>query len=50
VTFIVNGKPAWSANFPNPPADIIGVQYRFSGTCAVKTARFTTANRTIDLK
>ncbi len=50
LTFFVNGKPAWSANFPNPPADIIGVQYRFSGTCAVKNARFTTANRTIDLK
>jgi hypothetical protein len=50
LTFFVNGKPAWSANFPNPPEDIVGVQYRFSGTCAVKNARFTTANRTIDLK
>ena len=50
LTIFVNGKPAWSANFPNPPTDIVGVQYRFSGTCAVKNARFTTANRTIDLK
>jgi hypothetical protein len=50
LTFFVNGKPAWSANSPDAPADIVGVQYRFSGTCAVKNARFTTANRTIDLK
>jgi hypothetical protein len=50
LTFLVNGKSAWSANFPNDPTDIVGVQYRFSGTCAVKTARFTTAHRTIDLK
>jgi hypothetical protein len=50
LTFFVNGKPAWSADFPNAPADIIGVQYRFSGTCAVRNARFTTAARTIDLK
>jgi hypothetical protein len=50
LTFLVNGKPAWSANFPDDPTDIIGVQYRFSGTCAVRNARFTTANRIIDLK
>jgi hypothetical protein len=50
LTFFVNGKPAWSANSPDAPADIVGVQYRFSGTCAVKYARFTTTNRTIDLK
>lgn len=50
LTFLVNGKTAWSVNFPNDPTDIIGVQYRFAGTCAVKNARFTTANRTIDLK
>jgi hypothetical protein len=50
LTFLVNGKSAWSVNFPNDPTDIIGVQYRFAGTCAVKNARFTTANRTIDLK
>jgi hypothetical protein len=50
LTFFVNGKPAWSADFPNQPEDIVGVQYRFSGTCAVKNARFTAANRTIDLK
>ena len=50
LTFLVNGKPAWSVNFPDDPTDIIGVQYRFSGTCAVKNARFTNGNRTIDLK
>jgi hypothetical protein len=50
LTFLVNGKPAWSANFPDNPEDIVGVQYRFTGTCAVKNARFTTTNRTIDLK
>jgi hypothetical protein len=50
LTFFVNGRPAWYADFPNQPEDIVGVQYRFSGTCAVKNARFTTANRTIDLK
>jgi hypothetical protein len=50
LTFLVNGKPAWSANFPDDPTDIIGVQYRFTGTCAVMNARFTTANRNIDLK
>ncbi len=50
LTFLVNGKPAYSIRFPNDPTDIVGVQYRFSGTCAVKNARFTTANRTIELK
>jgi hypothetical protein len=50
LTFFVNGKPAYTANFPNNPTDIVGVQYRFSGTCAVRNARFTTANHTIDLK
>jgi hypothetical protein len=50
LTFFVNGKPAWSTNSPDAPADIVGVQYRFSGTCAVKNARFTTPNRTIHLK
>jgi hypothetical protein len=50
LTFLVNGKPAYSIRFPNDPTNIVGVQYRFSGTCAVKNARFTTANRTIELK
>jgi hypothetical protein len=50
LNFVVNGKPAYTATFPDNPSDIVGVQYRFTGTCAVKNARFTTANRTIDLK
>jgi hypothetical protein len=50
LTFFVNGKPAYTTNFPDAPTDIVGVQYRFSGTCAVKNARFTTADRIIDLK
>lgn len=50
LTIFVNGKSAWAADFPDPPTDIVGVQYRFSGTCAVKYARFTSANQTIDLK
>jgi hypothetical protein len=50
VTFFVNGKPAYSLRFPNDPTEIVGVQYRFTGTCAVRNARFTTAGRTIDLK
>jgi hypothetical protein len=50
LTFLLNGKPAYSLTFPNKPTDIVGVQYRFAGTCSVRNARFTTTNRTIDLK
>lgn len=50
LTFYVNGKPAWSGTFHDNPEDIVGVQYRFNGTCAVKNARFTTAAGAIDLK
>jgi len=50
LTFLINGKPAYSLTFPDNPTDIVGIQYRFIGTCAVKNARFTTASRTIDLK
>jgi hypothetical protein len=50
LTFLVNGKQAYSLTFPDNPSDIVGVQYRFTGTCAVKNARFTTSTRTIDLK
>jgi hypothetical protein len=50
LTFFVNGRQAYSFHFPHEATDIVGVQYRFEGTAAVKTARFTTANRIIDLK
>ena len=50
MTFFVNGKQAYSLHFPHDPIDIVGVQYRFSGPCAVKNARFTAGNRIIDLK
>jgi hypothetical protein len=50
LNFLVNGRSAYTVTFPNDPSDIVGVQYRFTGACAVKYARFTTGNRTIDLK
>ena len=50
VTFLVNGKVAYSLYIPHEPTDIVGVQYRFAGTCAVKNARFITGDRIIDLK
>jgi hypothetical protein len=50
MTFFINGKQAYSLHFPHDPIDIVGVQYRFSGTCAVRNARFTTRSRIIDLK
>ncbi|HLI93662.1 MAG TPA: hypothetical protein VKU83_08640, partial [Puia sp.] len=48
VDFFVNGKCAYSLSFPHDPTDIVGVQYRFSGTCAVKYARFTRGSTTAD--
>ena len=36
MTFFVNGKRAYSLTFPNNPAGIVGLQYRFEGTGAVK--------------
>jgi hypothetical protein len=48
--FTVNDKPAYSLDFPNPPTDIVGVQYRFKGGGSVRDTRFTAQGRTIDLK
>ncbi len=51
VNFFVNGRRAASVSFPHEPSDIVGVQYRFTGTCAVRSAQFTTSsNRTISLQ
>jgi len=40
IRFLVNGKEAYALTFPNAPADIVGLQYRFQGTGAVKDTRF----------
>lgn len=45
-TIYVNDEKAYTLTFPNSPAGIIGVQYRFSGPAAVKETRFT-ANGTV---
>jgi hypothetical protein len=50
VSFFVNGHPAASVSFPHEPSDIVGVQYRFTGTCAVRNAQFTGGGRTISLQ
>jgi hypothetical protein len=50
VSFFVNGHQAASLSFPHEPSDIVGVQYRFTGTCAVRNAQFTSGNRTISLQ
>lgn len=47
---LLNNKPVYSMDFTNPPADIIGVQYRFQGGGSAKDTRFTTRGRTIELK
>jgi hypothetical protein len=38
--FYVNGAKAYSLTFPNPPTDIVGVQYRFDGLGAVRNTHF----------
>lgn len=49
--FFVNDKEAYSLSFPNDPTGIVGVQYRFNGTCAVKNARFYDRNsKLVELK
>ena len=50
VKFTVNGRIAYSLDFPNPPTDIVGVQYRFKGGGAVKGTRLTGPGKTIQLK
>lgn len=40
MTFFVNGREAYTLSFPNDPTGIVGVQYRFYGTCGVRYAKF----------
>ena len=47
--FIVNGKEAYALDFPNPPSGIVGVEYRFKGPAAVKTAIFHDGKKVIKL-
>lgn len=49
VNFFVNGEKAYSLTFSAEPADIVGVQYRFQGTAAVKDTRFIKDDRIIKL-
>jgi hypothetical protein len=48
--FTLNDKPAYSLDFPNPPTDIVGVQYRFRGGGSVRDTRFVSHGRTIELR
>jgi hypothetical protein len=50
VTFLINGRQAAAVSFPHEPSDIVGVQYRFNGTCAVRNAQFTSGGHTISLQ
>ncbi len=38
--FFVNGKEAYSLPFSHQPSDIIGIEYRFNGTGAIKNTKF----------
>ena len=48
--FYVNDSSAAELTFANPPSDIVGVQYRFAGTGAVKDTRFTKDSTVIALQ
>ena len=48
--FVLNNRPVYALDFPNPPTDIVGVQYRFRGGGSVKNTRFITRGKTIELK
>jgi hypothetical protein len=43
-------KKAASFIFPNSPSGIVGVQYRFNGTCAVKESWFKNKHGVIEMK
>jgi hypothetical protein len=45
--FIVNGQTAYALTFPNAASDIVGLQYRFNGTGAVKDTRFIKGDQVI---
>lgn len=42
--FFVNNREAYALTFNNNPADIVGVQYRFSGTGAIRQTSFAGAD------
>jgi hypothetical protein len=46
----LNNRHAYTLDFPNPPDDIVGVQYRFHGGGSVRDTRFITRGRTIELR
>ncbi|WP_436490604.1 hypothetical protein [Chitinophaga sp. ARDCPP14] len=48
--FFVNDSAAAELTFSNPPSGIVGVQYRFNGTGAVKDTRFTKDSTVIELQ
>ena len=48
VRFFVNDQQAYSVKFLSKPAAIVGLQYRFNGTGAVKNAKFFKDNQVID--
>lgn len=49
VSFFVNGTKAYTLTFSAEPTDIVGLQYRFQGTAAVKDTRFIKDDRVIKL-
>ncbi|SEW53819.1 hypothetical protein [Chitinophaga arvensicola] len=50
IQFFVNDSMAAELNFPHYPTEIVGLQYRFNGTAAVKDTRFTKDSAVIDLQ
>lgn len=46
--FFINDEEAYSLNFFSKPAAIVGLQYRFNGTGAVKSTRFIKDKQIID--
>lgn len=47
--FIVNGQTAYALTFPHAATDIVGLQYRFNGTGAIKDTRFIKGDKVIRL-
>lgn len=47
--FLVNGVEAYSLDFPNEPADLVGVQVHFNGVGALKDTRFIRGTPVIEL-
>lgn len=47
--FFVNGEVAYTVTGLDAPTDIVGLQYRFNGTGAIKDTRFAKGNKVIDL-